>query len=170
MIFDKKSHRLLVFKKLIKNKYFKKLIVISKALKKIYLKKNYLRGVVIQVAHDGADEIKNFNSKIRLLGDQKKLKVGYVGHLYKGRGIETIINCAKKLNEMTFHVVGGLIEDIEYWKNYSKTLDVDNLYFYGFVPPKTSKYLNSFYSLGSLRKKYQYLEALCQIQVNSCLL
>ena len=73
---------------------------------------------------------------------------------------------------MTFHVVGGLIEDIEYWKNYSKTLDVDNLYFYGFVPPKeTSKYLNSFdILLAPYEKKYQYLEALCQIQVNSCLL
>jgi glycosyltransferase involved in cell wall biosynthesis len=41
--------------------------------------------------------------------------------------------------------VGGLKEDIEYWKNYSKNLNLDNVYFYGFVPPKeTLKYRNSF--------------------------
>ena len=51
----------------------------------------------------------------------------------------------KKINDMTFHLVGGLKEDIEYWKNYSKLLNLDNIYFYGFVSPKESiKYRNSF--------------------------
>ena len=46
---------------------------------------------------------------------------------------------------MTFHIVGGLKEDIDYWKSYLKKFDLDNLYFYGFVPPKeTVRYLNSF--------------------------
>ena len=145
VISEKKNHRLIVFKKLIKSKYLKKLIVISQALKNIYLEKKYLNKIEIQVAHDGADEIKNFDSKIKLLGCQKKLKVGYVGHLYKGRGIDTIIECARNLNEITFHLVGGLKNDIEYWKSYSEKLELDNIYFYGFVSPKeTIKYLNSF--------------------------
>ena len=145
IIFEKLNHRNLIFKQLIKNKNFKKLIVISQALKNIYLKKEYLRDIKIQVAHDGADEIKNFDSKVKLMGYQNTLKVGYVGHLYKGRGIETIIECARKINNMTFHLVGGLKEDIEYWKKYSKNLSLDNVYFYGFVSPKeTIKYRNSF--------------------------
>ena len=142
---DKNNHRLTVFKKLIKNKYLKRMIVISQALKNIYLEKGYLNNNMIYVAHDGADVIENFNDKIKLYGSKDNLKVGYVGHLYKGRGIETIIECAKQLNDITFHLVGGLKEDIEYWKNYSKNLKLDNVYFYGFVSPKeTIKYRNSF--------------------------
>lgn len=144
-ISDKKNHRLTVFKKLIKSKYLKKMVVISQALKNIYLEKKYLNDFKIQVAHDGADEVKNFDNKIKLLGGKNNLTAGYVGHLYKGRGIETIIECAKQLNDVTFHLVGGLKEDIEYWKNYSKNLNLDNVYFYGFVSPKeTIKYRNSF--------------------------
>ena len=105
IIFDKINHRNFIFKKLIKNKNFKKLIVISQALKNIYLEKKYLRDIKIQVAHDGADEIKNFDTKVKLMGYQNKLKVGYVGHLYKGRGIETIIECAKKINDMSAKIV-----------------------------------------------------------------
>ena len=101
-----------------------------------------LHGSKIQVAHDGADSVENLNNRIELLGE-KNLKVGYVGHLYKGRGIQTIIDCAKNLNDMTFHLVGGLTKDIEYWKSYIKKLNIENV-FYGFVSPiETIKYRNS---------------------------
>ena len=145
IIFEKKNHKLIVFKKLIKDKSFKKLIVISQALKNIYLENGYLNKSMIVVAHDGADEVTNFKSKIELLGPSDKLKVGYVGHLYKGRGIETIIECAKDIKDMTFHIVGGLKKDIEYWKSYLKGMNLNNIYIYGFVSPKeTLKYRNSF--------------------------
>lgn len=134
-----------VFKKLIKHKFSRKLIVISKALKNMYLKNINLSETSIQVAHDGADEILDFKTKINLLGNKKSLQIGYLGHLYKGRGIEIIINCAKKLSSNMFHIVGGKTEDVEYWKNYSKSLNLKNIFFYGFVNPKdTIKYLNSF--------------------------
>ena len=144
-IYQVKNHKLKVFKRLIKNKYFKKLVVISQALKNMYLENGYLSINKIQVAHDGADEVVNFDDKINLLGDKTSLKVGYVGHLYKGRGIEIIIECAKQISDMTFHILGGLKEDIEYWKNYSKNLNVSNIYFYGFISPKNvGVYKNSF--------------------------
>ena len=44
--FDKKNHRLIVFKKLIKSKYFKKMVVISRALKNMYLEKKYLKYLI----------------------------------------------------------------------------------------------------------------------------
>ena len=144
-IYEKKNHKLNIFKKLIKNKYFKKLVVISHALKNMYLENGYLSASKIQVAHDGADEVVDFETKINLLGNKNNLKIGYVGHLYQGRGIELIIECAKKINDMTFHIIGGFKEDIEYWKNYSKDLNVLNIFFYGFVPPKkVGAYKNSF--------------------------
>ena len=142
---DTKKHVLKIFRKLLENKYFYKLIVISESLKKIYLKSGYLIESKIIVAHDGADEVLDFNDSIELLGDKNSLKIGYVGHLYKGRGIEIIIECAKQIKDMTFHLVGGNDPDIEYWKSYSKSFKLDNIFFYGFVPPKdTIKYRNSF--------------------------
>ena len=149
-----KNHRLIIFKKLIKSKYFKKLIVISQALKNIYLRNGYLNSKKIQVAHDGADEVLNLNSKIKLKGDETTLKVGYVGHLYQGRGIELIIKCAKQMQDVTFHVVGGTYEDINKWKNYLKKLNLTNIFFYGFVPPsETVNYRNAFDILLALYAK-----------------
>jgi glycosyltransferase involved in cell wall biosynthesis len=145
ILFEKEKHKLFIFEKLIKKKFFKNLVVISKALKKIYIKKGYLNDKLIQVAHDGADEVKNFNSKIKLFGPKKNLKIGYVGHLYKGRGVELIIECAKYINDISFHIVGGLDKDIQFWKNYIKNFKLKNIFFYGFVSPsKTPRYRNSF--------------------------
>ena len=89
------------------------------------------------MAHDGAT---TFVETSKLLSD-KNIKVGYVGHLYKGRGIDIIIECANKLNNVDFHVVGGSEKDIEYWKHISN----DKVHFHGFVPPSlVNKYINSF--------------------------
>jgi glycosyltransferase involved in cell wall biosynthesis len=145
ILFKKKNHRYFFFNLLAKSNHLKKLIVISQALKNIYLKQKCLNDSMIQVAHDGADKVENFNSKIKLSGTNSKLKVGYVGHLYKGRGVEIILECAKQLSDMTFHIVGGLEEDIKYWKDFLKKMNISNVYFYGFVTPKeTLNYRNSF--------------------------
>ena len=50
------------------------------------------------------------------------LHIGYVGHLYKGRGIELILNMAKQRVELLFHIVGGLDEDIKYWKDIASKM------------------------------------------------
>ena len=39
--------------------------------------------------------------------DKSNFNIGYVGHLYKGRGIELIIDLAKKLPKFSFQIVGG---------------------------------------------------------------
>ena len=140
--FDKKNHRLIVFKKLIKSKYFKKMIVISKAFKKMYLDKGFLNDSKIQVAHDGADELVNFDQSIDLMGLRDNLKVGYVGHLYKGKGMEVIASMANKLdNDIEIHIIGGLEKDIQFWKN---KINSKNIHFYGFISHKeVSNYINA---------------------------
>ena len=139
-IFEKRKHILLVFNRLIKNQYFKKLVVISKALKKKYLENKSLESIKIQVAHDGADEIKNFDCNLQLQGVKGKLKLGYVGHLYKGKGMEIICKIAEKLDkDVEIHVIGGFEKDIAFWKEKIKN---ENVYFYGFVPHnKVTKYI-----------------------------
>ena len=53
--------------------------------------------------------------------------------------------CAKKLSDMTFHIVGGTQKDVNYWKNFINKSLIPNIFFYGFVNPKVAtKYRNSF--------------------------
>lgn len=113
-----------------KGKSFKKLVVISEVLKNDYLK-SYpsLRDEDIIVAHDGADiPIKKMIEK---QNDNKKMNIGYVGHLYVGRGIEIIIQLAETLSDINFHIIGGMEDDIAYWK--SKTQNLNNIFFYGYL-------------------------------------
>jgi glycosyltransferase involved in cell wall biosynthesis len=141
-ILDMKKLRYFVFKQLIKSKSFEKLTVISQALKNIYLEKKFLNNIKIQVAHDGADEVKDLNNKVKLFGSEENLKVGYVGHLYKGKGMEIINSIAGKLNdEVDFHVIGGTERDINFWK---KEIKHKNVFFYGHISHKeVSNYIDA---------------------------
>jgi len=136
-------HKKIIFQRLVKNKYFIKLVVISKALKKIYQESGLVNNCKIQIAHDGADKVTNFNKKAKLFGLKKNLKVGYIGHLYKGKSMEVIKSLENKLDEnIEIHIVGGLEEDIEYWKNQ---ISSKNIFFYGFIPHgRVSDYINAF--------------------------
>jgi glycosyltransferase involved in cell wall biosynthesis len=130
------------FKKIIKSKYLKKIVTISNALKNIYLENTSLNEEKIQVAHDAADAVKNFDTKAKLFGNNSNLKVGYVGNLYKGKGIEIIATIADKVDkDIEFHIIGGTEEDITLW---NKIINKNNVFFYGFVPQnKVSNYINS---------------------------
>ena len=141
-ILNKKNIKLWVFKKLIKSKYFGKLVVISQSLKKMYLDQGHVNDSKIYVAHDGADTVKDFNSKSDLLGNKNNLKVGYIGNLFKGKGMEVISLIADKLDrDIEIHIIGGLEKDLKFWKN---RIVNNNIYFYGYVPHnEVSTYLNS---------------------------
>lgn len=119
---------------LFKNKNFKRLVVISQALMEEYLRIfPFLRTDMIIVAHDGADIPLLNNEKVHCLdGDKKKIKIGYVGHLYPGRGIDIIINLAKSLNNYEYHLIGGTEHDLKYWKEKAKK--IKNIFFYGYIP------------------------------------
>ena len=141
-IYEETNYGLRFFRQLIKSKYFKKLVVISQSLKNIYLENGFLNNKKIQVAHDGADEVLDFDSTIDLLGGVNNLKVGYVGHLYKGKGIEIIAAIADKVkDDVEFHIIGGNEKDINIWKN---NIVNKNVFFYGYVPhKKVGNYINA---------------------------
>ena len=106
-IYEEHRYTQKVFEFLIKNKNFEKLVVISQALKNMYIENTILNDKKIQVVHDGADEVKSFSQKIKLFGKEGNLKVGYVGHLYKGKGIEIIQSISNKVSgDIEFHIIG----------------------------------------------------------------
>jgi glycosyltransferase involved in cell wall biosynthesis len=118
---------------LLKAPQFRKMIVISEALKKYY-EQNYLRSRgAILVAPDAADPVPSELVSIDLPNKGKRMQVGYVGHLYRGRGIELIVSLAKKCQWSDFHLVGGTKRDIVFWKK--NTEGQSNIFFHGFVTP-----------------------------------
>lgn len=98
-----------------------------------------LNGLDLLVAPDGADPPKLAGPTMRLPGRAEAAKIGYVGHLYPGRGIDVILDLAGRLPDLDFHLVGGTTEDRSHWESRSRH---PNVYFHGHQPPGT---LGSYY-------------------------
>jgi len=108
---------------------FRKLVVISDKLKELYVQAFPWLEDRIVVAHDAADDPhpdKYGESR------QSGFNVGYVGHLYDGRGVDIILEVAKALPEATFHLVGGRKED---QCRLIASGASDNVIFHGHMPP-----------------------------------
>ncbi|MCB0393894.1 MAG: glycosyltransferase family 4 protein [Bdellovibrionales bacterium] len=108
-------------------------VVISDALKDILVDEfdDELEAKVV-VAHDGAD--------VPILPAQSLSgikRAGYIGHLYQGRGIDVIVELAKRMPSVEFNIVGGRPEDVESWK--SRVGNVANLVFWGFISPSETE-------------------------------
>lgn len=132
----------ILLKLMFRQKVFKHLVVISNALKEIYINDKVLDSNKIFVAHDGADEPKDKKTILQIV-ESNKLRVGYTGHLYQGRGIDIILQVAKELPGIEFHIVGGNDKDINFWKQQLGI--IDNVVYHGFVDPaKVYQYVNSF--------------------------
>lgn len=125
-----------MFKSMISKKSFSSLVVITHSLKEYYLEKYpQLSGKVI-VAPDGADPVGDEVKPLNMGADSGRIQVGYLGHLYPGRGIDIIIELASLSVWADFHIIGGTEADISYWKNISKN---KNIYFHGFVTPNQAE-------------------------------
>lgn len=148
------SKKTLYFLKyLLKKNKIKKLIVINQALKR-YFKNHYNlnKNLIIEVHPDASD--KHYLNKRTI--NKTKIKnnsVGYLGHLYQGRGIDLIIKLAKHLPKNNFYIVGGTRSHLETWKQQIKS---DNIFFLGFKDQLECNYL---------RKKFDYLIAPYQSKV-----
>jgi glycosyltransferase involved in cell wall biosynthesis len=132
------------FKMLVKSRNLKRLIVITRSLKKEY--DSFLRNtdLNVDVFPDGSDSVSDFNTKRVLCGKKDSFKVGYVGHLYPGKGMEIIVDMVATLpanSNIEFHIVGGTDNDIDFWKQVASN---DKVFFYGHVSPKyVGEYINA---------------------------
>lgn len=129
-----------LFNRNIRSPYLKKITTNSNALRELLLNQYPIENERIKVAHNGA---KDYGSETAELYFQNNNKVaGYFGHLYKGRGIEIIIELARRIPDLNFLIVGGKKEDLEFWR--SKTDSISNLKFVGFIHPgEVFKHRNS---------------------------
>ena len=75
--------------------------------------------------------------------DPPRPRVGYVGHLYPGKGMEIVSALAERCPWASFHVVGGNEEDLASW--ISRTKEIVNIVYHGFKSPAdVDSYVASF--------------------------
>ncbi|WP_050855575.1 glycosyltransferase family 4 protein [Gillisia limnaea] len=131
-----------IFLIILKLNKVQKWVVISHALKRYLIDSHDISEEKIIVAPDGADEFPHEVKPVtNLIGD---FNVGYVGSLYKGKGMEIIIPLSSRMPNVDFHIVGGKEKDILHWKREINE-GQKNIHFHGFIPhAKTPQYIKSF--------------------------
>lgn len=108
----------------------RRLVSISEALRRHLVDLDLVpRGLSAIVAHDAAGECRS-TATAELPG--RPPHVGYVGHLYAGKGAGLVAALARAIPDATFHLVGGAEADLARWR--ARTLP-SNLVLHGFVPP-----------------------------------
>ncbi len=118
--------------KLIENQNLGKIVFISNEIKMAYLK-NYghlLAKKELIVAPDAADKQPGFSETIHLEG-KTDFNACYIGGFHKGKGVEFVLDIAKKMPYVGFHFFGGNDHQIQQLKHKSSP----NVYFYGHISP-----------------------------------
>jgi len=120
------------FEYVLRCKSFKRLVVITKVLQEEYKKLfPWLPDSKILVAQNVTDIPNPMCQDIPdWPGRHGHLQVGYVGQLYRGKGMEIINQVVLKAPDIDFHIVGGMPKDIEYWR---KQCRADNIFFHGYI-------------------------------------
>ena len=118
-------------------KSVKKIVVINNALKKQFSK--LAPSEKIAVAHDGVD-LKTFKqlpekhkAKTALKINSKTPVAMYTGHLYPWKGVDTILDTAKKLPKVMFYVVGGTSKDVKEYHEKIQQKELKNVTLTGHV-------------------------------------
>jgi len=129
-----------LFARLIRHVNFRRLVVITPVLRDSYAEEFGLSASRVLVLPDAASEPA---ATSRALPASGRLTVGYLGHLYPGRGIEVMASLAARCVWADFHVVGGRDEEVAVWRDRCRAQA--NITFHGFVPhARTAAYLTSF--------------------------
>lgn len=128
------------FRSLLGMKPFRGMVVTSRALYKAYSSRVHNKKLPMLVAYNGADDWSEATPEIARASD--RMQVGYIGHLYPGKGMELIEQVAVECPFADFHIIGGTSRHIEYWRSRFKP--VRNAWVHGFVAPaKIGGYLTS---------------------------
>ncbi len=113
----------------------------------------------LRILHNGVelDKYKKHRTpeqarKITGLPGDKQI-VLYSGNIYKGRGIELLIDAAGGFKNVLFFVLGGEQEDIDYYEKIVEAKNAGNFKFLGFVDQE--KVINYLYSADVLVMPYR---------------
>jgi glycosyltransferase involved in cell wall biosynthesis len=104
--YERKTIVQMIIQLVLKHANVLKLVVISQSLADILVAQRGVDRSKIIVAHDGSD----LSKEEQAVKDRSNFKIGYVGSLYQGRGINVIQALAAQLPEIHFHLVGALPE------------------------------------------------------------
>ena len=123
---------------------FKRLIVITKPLKQAYRMKfgDHLPENQVLVDPNGVD-LEDFSDLLgpeparEQLGLMPKFTIGYIGHMYPGRGVEFILWLATQFPHFQFLLAGGTQYDIDRMKTLASQQNLENIVFLGFLPNRT---------------------------------
>lgn len=125
------------------NKHLTPIVSITEALKHQLINDLGCHPDQIFVAPDAADPIAETEIAVLEAPAGGRLRVGFLGHLYRGKGMELIEQIVPEVPWADFLIVGGTENDISYWKD--RLAGLNNIHFEGFVPhAKTAGYLKSF--------------------------
>ncbi|WP_313523328.1 glycosyltransferase family 4 protein [Stutzerimonas kunmingensis] len=95
----------------------------------------------VLVAHDAANE--HIDVMPFALGGGDALRVGYVGGLYQGKGVEVAVELARRMPSIEVHVVGGDGALLAVWRR--NTASLTNLTFHGYRPhSEIASYIAAF--------------------------
>jgi len=132
-----------LFRRLLKSANLVKLVVITNTLANYYRVQYGVADNLLLVAADGADEIAEDTVPMFLNGRTGCMQIGYVGHLYAGKGMEVVLPLARLCSNADFHIVGGTDKDLNYWRE--QAADIPNITFHGHVPHhQTAAYIRAF--------------------------
>jgi glycosyltransferase involved in cell wall biosynthesis len=116
-------------RRLIRHRSYRGLVVISEALRRDLVGEDLVPPhAPVIVAHDAADP----PAQVSFERDHVRPRIGYVGNLYTGRGIELIVDVARRLPACDFELIGGSAPDLATWR--SRALP-PNVVLAGFVAP-----------------------------------
>lgn len=118
---------------LVRRQNLVRFVVITQTLRNHFLASYPQLESKILVAPDAADPPMGNCARATLVSRPGSLNVGYVGHLYPGKGMEVVVPLAVRYPRATFHVVGGTEGDLAAWRK--KASDIGNIVFYGHQPP-----------------------------------
>lgn len=132
-----------IFRRLLASGKLDRVVVITHALARYYRQAYPSDAEKFVVAPDGADPQPADIQPTDLGKRDGRLQVGYVGHLYRGKGMEVIAALAPRCPWADFHVVGGTEGDIAIWKQ--RCGEYENVRFHGHVPhERVTAYLAAF--------------------------
>lgn len=124
------------WRRVIKSQSLVRFVTISEALKDELASRGLVPDLPrVCVAHDGADmrgRTANDEGSAHPAFLQTGPHVGYVGQLWRGKGIEVIVRLAERMGDCVFHVVGGNDREVGALR---ETKVPENLILHGFVPP-----------------------------------
>ena len=91
------------------------------------------------VAHNGVDleQFRGVQSKLEARGrfglPQDKKIVCYSGNIYRGRGIDLLVEVSSRLRDVLFLIIGGLESDIKIYRDIVARKNLENFKIVGFV-------------------------------------